>query len=62
MAAPPPKITVYNENVVKTSPDIFTVNPTVPSAWRYFTGALGYWVPNALNRSARARAAIRALE
>lgn len=61
MPAQPPKVSVWNASLVTESPDVFAVNPTVPSAWRYYCGAIGYWLPNALNRSAQARAAMRRL-
>ncbi len=33
MPAQPPKVSVWNNSLVTESPDVFSVNPTVPSAW-----------------------------
>jgi hypothetical protein len=61
MSAKPPKLGQWSEQAVSSSPDFYAVKPTVPSAWAYFCGALGYWLPNAINRSAASRKALREL-
>ncbi len=61
MPGQPPKLTQWSENVVAQSPGIFTVRPSVPSAWAFWCGAQGYWLPFALNQSKRYRRALRGL-
>lgn len=61
MAARPPKISAWSTRVVSAAPGTLEVRPTVPTSWQYFCGALGYWLPHALNESAAYRAQIRGL-
>lgn len=61
LVARPPKINAWSAGLVLDAPDVFAVKPNVPSTWTYWCGAIGYWLPNALNRSAQARAQIRML-
>ena len=61
MPVQPPKITFWSERAVSDSPDYYAVRPSVPSAWRYFNGAIGYWLPHALNQSRDAVKAIKQL-
>lgn len=61
MPAPPPKITRWSDSFAASQPDIFASKPTVTSSWHYFTGALGYWLPNGLNRSKQYRAGMRGI-
>lgn len=61
MAAKPPRITIWNENLPAQQPDIFATRPTVTGSWRYLMGTIGYWMPNQLNLSKQYRAQIRGL-
>lgn len=49
----PAKITRWHDYT-----SVLVANPldkanTVPSAWRYYCGALGYWLPHGLNQAVR---------
>ena len=61
MAARPPKLSAWSEKAVLSAPGTLQYRPTVPTSWQYFCGALGYWLPHALNESATYRAQIRML-
>ena len=61
MTARPPKLSAWSEKAVLTAPETLAYKPSVPTSWQYFCGALGYWLPHALNQSADYRAQIRGL-
>lgn len=61
MSAGPPKISVWSEAIAKDAPGVLEVNPKVPTSWSLYCGAVGYWLPHALNRSATYRRALRRL-
>lgn len=61
MSAGPPKISQWSEQIPKDAPGVLAARPTVPTSWQLYCGALGYWLPHALNRSATYRRALRHL-
>jgi len=61
MKAPPPKITPAILNTAADRSTLKTRANDPNGTWNLAMGAFGYWIPNAINRSASYRHAIRGL-
>jgi hypothetical protein len=61
MSAAPPKPTLPMVVAGQISTLVGGSIPDPNNSWNLLMGALGYWLPHSINRSAAARAALRAL-